>query len=75
MIVKITSSGNFMLFKHMNQMIVDEYKRQGIIPNIVEHRATFEQTHRVKVVVKNSCWRALEFASEQDYLMAILRWR
>ena len=75
MIVKINTPGNILMFKHMNQMIVDKYKRQGIIPNMGQHRATFELTHRVKVVADNSNWTALEFTTEQDYTLAMLKWR
>lgn len=74
MIVQLDTPGNIRMFFRMNKMIVDTYKRQGIIPNMDEHRATFEQTHRVKVVIKNSRWQALEFVGEQDYLMAMLKW-
>jgi hypothetical protein len=62
-------------FRNMNKVVVDRYKRQGIIPNLGQHKSTFEQTHGVRVIVKNSRWQALEFASEQAYLMAILKWQ
>lgn len=75
MIVKINTRGNILMFKHMNQAIVDSYKRQGTIPNMAQHRAKFEETHGVKVGTNGSNWQALEFATEQDYLMATLKWR
>lgn len=75
MIVKINTPGNILLFKHMNRAIVDSYKRQGITPNMEQHRARFEETHGVKVIAGHSNWQALEFATEQDYLMATLKWR
>ena len=74
MIVDINKSGNILLFKHMNQAIVDSYKRKGVIPSMGQHKDAFEQTYGVQVIVDNSTWRALEFASEQDYTMAVLKW-
>lgn len=75
MIVRINTPGNILMFKRMNQAIVDTYKRRGIVPNMGQHRATFEQTHGVQVIVENSRWQALEFPAEQDYLLATLKWR
>lgn len=75
MIVKINTPGNILMFKHMNQAIVDSYNRRGITPNMGQHRTMFEQTHGVKVIAGHSSWTALEFASDQDYLMATLKWR
>lgn len=62
-------------FRHMNKAVVNKYKSQGIIPDLHEHRDMFEQTHGVRVILENSRWHALEFASEQAYLMAILKYR
>lgn len=75
MIVRINTPGNILMFKNMNQVIVDQYKRQGITPNMGQHRTMFEQTHGVTVIAGPSSWTALEFATEQDYLMAMLKWR
>jgi hypothetical protein len=67
---KIDQPGTAIMFKHMNKDVVDKY--QGIIPNLHEHKITFEQTYNVRVIVENSRWQALEFPNEQDYLMAML---
>lgn len=75
MIVRINTPGNILMFKNMNQVIVDKYKRQGITPNMAQHRTMFEQTHGVTVIAGHSNWQALEFATDQDYLMAMLKWR
>ena len=75
MIVRINSPGNFMMFHHMNQATVDYYKDRDITPNMAQHRAMFEQTHGVRVIAENSTWQFLEFPTEQDYLMATLKWR
>lgn len=74
MIVEINKPGNILLFKHMNQAIVDSYKRKGIIPSMSQHKDAFERTYGVQIIVDNSYWQALEFPSEQDYLMAVLKW-
>jgi hypothetical protein len=74
MIVELFQPGTLIMFKHMNKAIVNRYQRQGVIPDLHEHKVTFEKTHSVRVIVKNSCWQALEFPSEQDYLMAMLKW-
>lgn len=58
----------------MNQAIVDNYKRMGVIPSMGQHKTTFETTHGVKITVTNSNWSHIEFPSEQDYLLAVLKW-
>lgn len=63
-------------FQNMNKAVVDRHKLQSIMPiDLHLHKTMFEQTHGVRVIVKNSRWAALEFSSEQDYLMAMLKWR
>lgn len=75
--VLINSASNIVLFRRMNQAVVDSYKRQGIVPNMAQHRATFELTHGVRLEFGRSqnFWKYMEFATEQDYLMAVLKWR
>lgn len=58
----------------MNQAIVSSYKRKGVIPSMGQHKDVFERTYGVEIIVDNSKWQALEFPSEQDYLMAVLKW-
>lgn len=74
--VLINSKTNIVLFKHMNQRIVDGYKRKGIIPTMREHQATFETTYGVKVdySADTGIWKHMEFPTEQDYTMAVLKW-
>jgi hypothetical protein len=62
------------IFKKMNTVLVARYKRQGIIPSLGEHRKNFEQTYNVRVVVENNIWAALEFPSEQDAIVSIMKW-
>ena len=62
-------------FQHMNKFVVDRYKLQNIMPDLHVHKSLFELTHGVRVIVKNSRWQAVEFPSEQDYLMAMLKWQ
>lgn len=73
--ILINSETNIILFKRMNQTIVDSYKRKGIIPNMGEHKAMFEATHGVKIDYgKSNFWKYMEFPTEQDYTMAMLKW-
>ena len=74
MIVEINKPSNILLFKHMNQAVVDQYKRWGMIPNMNQHKEKFEETYNVKVTVNNSNWTHIEFPSEEAYLMAVLKW-
>lgn len=62
-------------FQHMNKAVVDRYKLQNIMADLHVHKDRFEQIHGVRVIVKNSRWHALEFPSEHDYTMAMLKWR
>jgi hypothetical protein len=43
-------------FRNMNKVVVDRYKRQGIIPDLHEHKVTFEKTHGVRVILENCRW-------------------
>ena len=73
--VLINSKGNIVLFRHMNAYLVDGYKRKGKTPTMAEHAVNFEQTHGVKLVHDSSgVWKHIEFASEQGYLMAVMKW-
>jgi hypothetical protein len=74
--VLINSETNIILFKRMNQTIIDGYKRKGIIPTMREHKATFEATHGVGIAYNadSGFWKYMEFPSEQDYTMAVLKW-
>ena len=62
-------------FQNMNKFVVDRYKLQNIIAELHVHKAMFELTHGVRVILENSRWHALEFSSEQAYLMAMLKWQ
>jgi hypothetical protein len=62
------------IFKKMNTALVARYKRQGIIPSFSEHRKNFEQAYNVRVVVENNIWAALEFPSEKDAIISIMKW-
>ena len=75
--IRINSESNILLFRHMNKIIVDSYKRKGIIPTMGQHKATFEATYNVKLEMGESqnFWKYMEFPSEQDYLMAVLKWQ
>lgn len=73
MIVEFTN-GNERLFKNMNRAVVDSYKRKGSMPNLGQHRDTFEQTYNVKIIVKNNIWAGVEFPDEQAYTLAALKW-
>ena len=74
--VTITSETNIILFKHMNRSIIDGYKRKGIIPTMREHKDKFEATHGVKIAYNadTGVWKYLDFDTEQDYMMAMLKW-
>ena len=74
--VLINSETNIILFKRMNQSIVDGYKRKGIVPTMREHKATFEATHGVEIAYNadSGFWKYMDFPTEQDYLMALLKW-
>lgn len=75
--IRINNKSNSSLFRHMNKVIVDSYKRKGIIPSMGQHKATFEETYKVKLELGEShnFWKYMEFPSEQDYLMAVLKWQ
>lgn len=73
--IKINQSGNILLFKHMNRVIVDSYKRKGIIPSLSDHKKLFEHTHGVEIILDNGNWSHMKFSNEQDYLMAVLKWQ
>lgn len=76
MIVELFHPGTLMMFKHMNKAVIDQYKLQSIMPDDLHlHKDRFEQIHGVQVILENSRWHALEFPSEQAYLMAMLKWR
>ena len=62
------------VFKNMNKVLVDSYKRRGIIPSLGEHRKNFEHTYNVRIVVDNSIWSAFEFPSEHDATLAIIKY-
>ena len=74
--IQINSETNIILFKRMNQEIVNDYKRKGVIPTMNQHKATFEDTHGVKIEYGRggNFWKYLEFPSEQDYTLAMLKW-
>ena len=74
MIVEINKSGNISLFKRMNQDVVEQYKRYGMMPTINQHKEKFEEIHGVEILINNSNWTHMVFPSEQDYLMAVLKW-
>ncbi len=71
---KIMHINNCAFFQKMNKTLVDSYKRRGIIPSILEHMKNFEQAYNVQVIVENERWSALEFSTEQDATLAILKW-
>lgn len=76
-LVKINEPGNIVLFKRMNQKVVDEYKIQlgTAIPDMMHHMMTFEQRYGVKIHAENwGNWTHLEFPSEEAYTMALLKW-
>ena len=62
------------IFKKMNTALVARYKQQGIIPSLGEHRKNFEQAYNVRVVVENNIWAALEFPSEKDAIVSMMKW-
>lgn len=62
------------MVKNMNQQIVNGYKRKGIIPNMIQHIKTFEETHGVKIIIENSIWKYIEFPDDQAYIIALLKW-
>jgi hypothetical protein len=70
----IVSIENSSMFKKMNRVLVDQYHRQGIVPSILEHQNNFQQAYNVQVIVENSRWSALEFFSEQDAIVSIMKW-
>lgn len=74
--LRINSESNIILFKRMNQAIVDSYKRKGIIPSMGQHKATFEATYGVQLELGEShmFWKFMVFPTEQDYLIAVLKW-
>jgi len=74
--IRINSETNIILFKRMNQTIVDEYKSKGISPTMNQHKAMFEKTHDVKIEYGRggNFWKYMEFSSEQAYTMAVLKW-
>ena len=71
--VLINSETNIILFKRMNQSIVDN--RTGKLPSMAEHKIEFEKTHNVKIEYGNGgFWKHMEFPTEQAYTMAVLKW-
>ncbi len=74
--IKINSENHVLLFKRMNQEIVDTHKFTGKIPTMGDHKKRFEETHGVKIEVSESgnFWSHIEFPDEQTYLMAVLKW-
>ena len=74
--IKINSENNVLLFKRMNQEIVDTYKFTGKTLTMNEHRKRFEETHGVKIEMTESgnFWSHIEFPDEQSYTMAVLKW-
>ena len=56
--------------------LTQDCTRKGIIPTMREHQATFEATYGVKVdySADTGIWKHMEFPTEQDYLMALLKW-
>ena len=76
-LVKINEVGNIVLFKRMNQKVIDEYKIHlgTAIPDMMHHMMTFEQTYGVKIHAENwGNWTHMEFPSEEAYTMALLKW-
>lgn len=76
--VQINSSTNIILFKRMNQKIVDQCRihlNMKDIPDMMHHMVTFEQTYGVKIHAENwGNWTHMEFPSEEAYTMAVLKW-
>lgn len=62
-------------FQHMNKAVVDRHQQSPLPIDLHEHKDRFEQIHGVRVILKNSRWHAVEFPSEQAYLMALLKWQ
>lgn len=73
-VIALTDPGVNFVFKNMNNQLVDGYKRQGIVPTIHEHMKNFEQTYDVKITITNGVWSLIEFPTEQDYVMAVMKW-
>ena len=75
--VLINTETNVALFRRMNKQVVDKYTvKQGKISNLAEHIKNFEAIHGVRITMAPSgnFWEAMEFPSEADYTMAMLKW-
>ena len=75
MIVEINQSGTAMMFKHMNKAVVDQHQQSPLPIDLHLHKDMFEQIHSVRVIIENCRWHAVEFPSEQAYLIAMLKWQ
>lgn len=76
-LVKINEDGNIVLFKRMNQAVIDEYKvgLNGEAPDISHHKELFEQRYGVKIHYANwGNWTHMEFPSAEAYTLAVLKW-
>ena len=75
--VLINSETNVVLFRRMNQQVVNKYTvKQGQVPNMAEHIKNFESMHGIKITMAPSgnFWEAMVFPTEADYTMAMLKW-
>lgn len=75
--IDINSKDNIILFKRMNQRIIDNYRLVlgNDIPDMKQHRELFEQTYGVQIHHENwGSWTHMEFPSEEAYTMALLKW-
>lgn len=72
--VVISTEANNAMFKNMNKRLVDDYRRQGIVPSMAEHVSNFEQVYGVKIVGDSGWarWDHVEFPSEEALTIAAL---
>ena len=74
--IEINRPNNIILFKRMNQRIVDQHKILvgKSIPDMQHHMMSFEQAYGVRIHAKNwGNWTHIEFPSESAYVAALLK--
>jgi len=75
--IDINTPNNIILFKRMNQRIIDNYRLHlgNDIPDMQQHRELFEKAYDVKIHHENwGSWTHMEFTSQEAYTMALLKW-
>lgn len=75
--IDLNEPGNIILFKRMNQRIIDTYKLLlgNDLPDMQQHKELFEQTYSVRIHYENwGSWTHMEFSSEEAYTLALLKW-